>query len=374
VRCFLLSCAILAIFTLSSLSSVAASGCGTVMPQQPHPGHTHSVSISVLDPTFGTTSRSLKLHLPSGYSIDNNVATPLVLDFHGWTGDGQSQVYPGGLDDVADEDANGGFIVAHGDGWGDPSSGHGWGSWNCSRTPVDGTSPPCQLPRPSGLEIHCYDTCLQCDPVNSCDWTACYDDEAFTRAVIKNVRDSYCLDEDSIHITGISNGGMFSYHVASRLNDVVASIAPVAGSPLIGFGDVPTGQPISLIDFHGLVDSVIPYDAESVLGNGLGPEDSVISNDLYYYEQKPVTIAKWVGELGCKAEALPYPTDMDGVDRWSCQLWSGCAGGTEVVQCTGIYAHNYPFSSENPPYIGGTRIMWDFMKNHRRNYSRIGGV
>jgi poly(3-hydroxybutyrate) depolymerase len=371
--CFLFSSAILAIFTSSSSLSVAASGCGTAMPQQPHPGYTHSVSISVLDPTFGTTYRSLELHLPSGYSPDNDVATPLVLDFHGFGGNGQSQIYPGGLDDVADEDANGGFIVAHGDGWGQ-FSGQGRNSWNCSRTPADGTSPPCQLPRPSGYETNCWDTCSQCDAVNSCDVASCYDDEAFTRAMIQYVRDNYCLDEDSIHITGYSQGGMFSYYAASRLSDVVASIAPVAGSPLIGFGDVPTGQPISLIDFHGLLDSVIPYDAESVFSNGLGPEDSVITSGLYYYEQKPDTIAKWVKELGCEAEAHAYPTDMDGVDRWSCQLWNGCAGGTEVVQCNGIYGHTYPFSGENPPKIGGTRIMWDFMKNHRKNNSKIGGV
>ena len=43
------------------------------------------------------------------------------------------------------------------------------------------------------------------------------------------VNDNYCLDMNSIHMTGISNGGMFSYYMASRLNDILASIAPVAG-------------------------------------------------------------------------------------------------------------------------------------------------
>ena len=34
----------------------------------------------------------------------------------------------------------------------------------------------------------------------------------------------------------------------------VNSIAPNAASPLIGFGDVPFDSPVSLIDFHGLLD------------------------------------------------------------------------------------------------------------------------
>ncbi len=57
-----------------------------------------------------------------------------------------------------------------------------------------------------------------CHPtqVNSCDWTACYDDESFVRAVVDYVDDNYCLDRDSVHLTGISNGGMFSYYAASR--------------------------------------------------------------------------------------------------------------------------------------------------------------
>ena len=38
-----------------------------------------------------------------------------------------------------------------------------------------------------------------------------------------------------------------------------ASLAPVAGAPLIGFGDVPS-TPVSLIDIHGINDDTIPYD------------------------------------------------------------------------------------------------------------------
>ena len=348
---------------LSQTVPLALATCGFDMPQQPQPGQSYTSSIMVNDPNLGEVERSFVLHLPAGYSSTNDVETPLVLDFHGWFGDGNSQEYEGGLNDVADEDTDGGFIVVHGNGYGDPSAIlPNWGSWNCSKT--DGPmGPPCVLPRPEDQPVHCYDSCEKCDPMNSCDWTACYDDVLFVRGIVHFVQENYCLDDKSIHVTGISNGGQFSYYVASRLNDIIASIAPNAASPMIGFGDVPLSPPISVIDFHGVLDTVIPYDVNSVGSYGSGPHDSVISFDYYYYEQKPDTFSKWANTMSCQSFD-DYPTNMDGINGWSCKIWSNCVNGEEVVHCNGLYNHNYPFEAQD--YIGGTRLMWEFMKTHRK--------
>ncbi len=357
--------AIVCIFLSPSFVGAVSPGCGWDIPAQPTPGSSGTISITVDDPNLGTIERSFVLHLPAGYSPDNDVSTPIVLDFHGFSGTGESGGYSGGLDDVSDEDPDGGFFVVHGNGCGETSfPGRFIASWNCSRT--DGPlGPPCVLPRPENSGFPCYDSCGYCDRMNSCDWTSCCDDVAFVEAVLEYMSKTYCLDEDSVHLTGISNGGIFSYYAASRLNGAVASIAPVAGSPLLGFGEVPT-SPVSLIDFHGLEDTFAQYDLSSPGGHGEGPESTVITGFYLYYEQKPLTVAKWVDELGCGADEMSYPTDMDGIDGWACSLWSGCRGGAEVVSCTGEYGHTYPFGNENPPYLGGSRILWEFMKNHRR--------
>lgn len=358
---FLVWCALL----FPSCIWADTSGCNKEVPEQPSPGESASVSISVSDPNLGIIDRSFVLHLPAGFSPNNDLATPVVFDFHGWGASGRVQAYPGGLDDVADEDTDGGFLVVHGDGCGGTSTGAYLGSWNCSRT--DGPlGPPCVLPRPQGQEFPCYDNCAYCDPVNSCDWTACCNDEVFVRAVLEYLGETYCVDEDSVHLTGLSNGGQYVYYAASRLNDIIASIAPESGSPLLGFGDVPTDPPVSLIDFHGTEDQFMQYDVDAPTANGEGPESTVISAFYFYIEQKPLTLAKWVDEMGCVPVALPYPTVMDGVDGWFCTLWSGCSSGTEVVHCTGLYMHEYPFNDQDPPRIEGTRILWEFMKNHKR--------
>ena len=78
---------------------------------------------------------------------------------------------------------------------------------------------------------------------------------------------------------------------------------------MIGFGDLPS-VPISLIDFHGYNDDVIPYDLDHSEGTqilciklclykknlklqshiknnlGAGPHDSIIAYDGYYYDIK----------------------------------------------------------------------------------------
>ena len=147
------------------------------------------------------------------------------------------------------------------------------------------------------------------------------------------------------------------------MNDIVATIAPNAASPFIGFGDIPLDPLISVIDFHGFLDNTIPYDTDSIYAMGEGPHDSVISAGYAYFEQKPNLVSRWAGEMGCLSQD-GYPTAMDGVDGWSCEIWSSCSEGTEFVTCTGDHGHWYPFG---PSFIDGTRILWDFMKRHRKN-------
>ena len=52
----------------------------------------------------------------------------------------------------------------------------------------------------------------------------------------------------------------FELITAAEMSDTIASIAPISGSPFLGFDNLPH-SPISVIDFHGTDDDTIPYDA-----------------------------------------------------------------------------------------------------------------
>ena len=51
-----------------------------------------------------------------------------------------------------------------------------------------------------------------------------------------------------------------------------------------------------------------------------GPANSTISRYYYYYEQKPLTLARFRDAYGCFSYG-EYPTPMDGVNGWSCEIW-----------------------------------------------------
>ena len=67
--------------------------------------------------------------------------------------------------------------------------------------------------------MECYDSCPLCDEMYSCDWTSCYDDLGFIRTLIEMIKEDWCIDLSHIHMSGYSNGGMFSYYVATHTQD-----------------------------------------------------------------------------------------------------------------------------------------------------------
>jgi len=353
--------------SLKDINCLKSDGCGFPIPESPENGFSSRFYVQVEDPNMGSLQREYVLHLPAHYDRTNERLVSLVLDYHGWSGTAEGQEFKGSLNDVADEEEDETFIIVHLEGAGYDDHGDkvtgagGGGSWNDSRT--DGIyGPPCNIEM---KEFTCYKSCEACDPHNSCDASNCYDDIEFTKAVIKDVTERYCIDLDSIHWTGYSNGGMLGYYGVSKLNDVIASFAPVSASPLLGFNNIPQ-SPVSVIDFHGTDDPTIPYDINSIHSIGIGPRFTVTTRDFWYYLEKPRVVFDWRNSFECDSEKETYPTPMDGVDEWNCSKWSNCRNNAEIVHCNGFYGHWYPFES-NP--ISGTRIMWNFMKNHKRNRS-----
>ena len=52
---------------------------------------------------------------------------------------------------------------------------------------------------------------------------------------------------------------ILNYISGAEMSDIIASIAPISGSPFLGFDHIPH-SPVSVIDFHGTDDDTIPYD------------------------------------------------------------------------------------------------------------------
>jgi len=340
-----------------------SEGCGGSMSENPQPGQNHRYSVQVSDPDQGEVRRDYILHLPANYDPSNNVAVPLLLDYHGWSRSADIQMDLVPWAEVADMDETG-FIYVSMDGMNDIQSEGNYGSWNVSATmgPLGLTCDPVLVG-----DYPCYKSCASQGDcgylVDSCDWTSCHDDIIYTEAVLYDITAKLCIDTDQIHVSGMSNGGMFIWtRIMERLAATVASAGTVCSSPLRGYNPMPD-SPVNIIDFHGLQDNVIPYSPESPGNLGEGPDMTTETNDGYYYHIKPDHLTKVLSSMNCNNDSSVYPTSMDGVDMWSCQIWSGCDEGKEVVSCTANYGHDYPFSGQ---IVEGLKIMWDFMKTHSK--------
>ena len=226
--------------------------------------------------------------------------------------------------------------------------------------------PPCEIGHHTDYPH--YSSCGSNDVEHSCDWSSCHDDVAFTETLLYEVTSNFCVDLDHIHMSGVSNGGMFIYTRAfAAFTSALASVGPVCGSPMRGFNPMPD-SPINIIDMHGLNDRIIPYSVDGPDNLGAGPDGTVIASDGFYYHTKMDHLMAIMSSMNCNSEPQPYPTHMDGDLGWTCSQWGGCDEGKEVVHCHGKYDHDYPFHNR---YIEGVMIIWDFMKSHAKTRTSV---
>ena len=339
---------LLNIFTSTAFAAKASNGCNK--PFQAHDDSYQEVFINtVVDESLGPVVREYIVQFPPGY--DNTVALPLVFDVHGYTWSAYLQRNSTAWGKLGEEEN---FLVVWPNGMGDGPN--GLGSWNCSKS----YGPKGITCDPNITVAECYYSCSQCDP---CDWSSCYDDVAFFEHMINTLKESFCIDEEHLHYSGISNGGMFAYYVAAFTEDALglATLNPVSASSLIGFGEPPAFENVnfSIIDFHGILDLIIPYN--ETLSIGIGPDDSVTSFDGFYYDKKERILGWWRSTMACSGEEL-YPTIYDGEYGFQC-LINSCNNQKEIVHCFGEWGHEYPVPGNAEASV---RVAYEFMMNHPR--------
>jgi polyhydroxybutyrate depolymerase len=154
------------------------------------------------------------------------------------------------------------------------------------------------------------------------------DDVAFVRELIELLKTKYNADPDRIYVAGASNGGMMAYRLAVELSDQIAAIGSVDGC-MFPQTKVPT-TPVSVIEFHGTADPVIPYKG----GTGT----------WFVYKVRSVppaaeTMAYWVAHNHCKTTPVKEE-EADGVTR---ETYDDGDGGSAVALVTikGV-GHTWP--------------------------------
>ena len=254
--------------------------------------------------SFGGRDRTFNLHVPSGY---DRAATPLVLNFHGYTSNAGQQEYFSVMSETADRE---GFAVAYPQGTGVSPS---WNAGACCGSAV----------------------------------TNDIDDVGFTAAMIDAIAEEMCLDSARVYSTGFSNGGFLSHRLACELSDRIAAIAPVAG--VMGIDECNPTRAVPVAHFHGTLDGLVPIGGSAV------------------FPSVEETIDDWAERNGCSGEPQVSFDEGDA----HCERWDACDEGSAVELCIiDGGGHTWPggrvpaAAGKTSTDLSATDRMWAFFAEH----------
>lgn len=182
------------------------------------------------------------------------------------------------------------------------------------------------------------------------------DDIAFTRAILREVRASTCVDSHRIYAVGRSNGGGMVSVLACRTPGEFAAFGIVSGAfyqqTMSGCGAAPAA---SIIDFHGTADGVIHYDGGVRFGER--------------YWSVPDWLHMWAAKAGCGTTPVTVPVNVF-VDRLDWPWCSGLRGGEITHYRIRGGTHRWPGSTGNraagqvSDSISATSLIWQFFQTH----------
>ncbi|MGF1578310.1 MAG: PHB depolymerase family esterase [Gemmataceae bacterium] len=279
----------------------------------------------------GELERRYQVYVPAKYKPER--ATPVIVAFHGGGGNPTSMMLLSGLNKKADE---AGFIVVY--------------------------------PYGSGLN---KDRSLTFNGGNCCGYARLrkIDDVGFVRALLDDLAKAVNVDADRVFATGMSNGAIMTYLVASELSDRIAAVAPVGGP--MGTDTCTPKRPVAVMHFHGTADQLAPFKGGQ--GKGTSKVPSFLRPKFYSVDH---SIQNWVKANGCdekpKVVALPDKA-KDGLTVTK-KSWGNGKEGSEVVliEIKGG-GHTWPgqkplraFLGKSTMDISANDMMWEFFQKHPR--------
>jgi len=262
----------------------------------------------------GVGERRLLLHLPPDRGAGR---LPIILGFHGGTGNAESFRSITGLNDTADARGFGVAYMDAGDGvWGDYRPGPG-------------------------------------DPAP---------DLAYVIAAIDYLIANHDADPRRFYATGLSNGGAFSFVLGAELRTRIAAVAPVGHNITQAFVDQATPDgPMHVLQIVGTADPLMPF-----FGGVQGPGDSVLSSLQ--------TMEFWQAINGNgepSAIALPNPVS-DGTSSFL-ETYATSTAGYELQRIVVVNGgHTWPGGEQYLPasIIGLTsrdfsasEVIWEFFSD-----------
>ena len=277
---------------LPLLCEAQESGCGA-----------EGLTTGVYTLPHGGLMRTFRLYVPPGYR--KNVASRMVVMFHGWGGNEDEFLTDSAV--ISEAGARGYILVApRGLGSGLPDKSKNSWTFRGSATGLDGDGVNPKVPgdTPAICDAaitpeYLYPSCQAGTARNSCSWTQCRDDDVdFTLALVRHIETRLCIDTAHVYATGGSNGGMFVWELGQNplSAPTFRAIASVIGLPHRAYLGGPGKQErMPAILITGLVDPVVPPGAWDDAAFTTTSNDS----DRFYYTGATAITRSWAAAARC---------------------------------------------------------------------------
>ena len=285
----------------ASRAPVPSSGCGI---SEVTPGFHREPSLDV-----DGVERQWVLFVPGAH--DGTTPMPLWLQFHGYGGDGASEVsvHKGAADEH-------GFVLAA------PEAELGVAGWAWQEEDL------------------------------AADLSRTNPDVAFTHALLDRIGERLCVDLARVYAAGYSFGGEGVSVLGCALEDRIAAVAPVAG--MLDLGDTCVlDRPVPLIAVHGRADDLALF--EGGWGGQLAWANDPPLRQASAQGSIPQRVANVAQRNGCEPEAT-IETLGEDAERWT---WT-CPDDADVELIAHGGGHGWP---ANEP-VATTKRIWEFFEKH----------
>lgn len=163
----------------------------------------------------------------------------------------------------------------------------------------------------------------------------------FMSTIIDSMYNRYKIDKERVYLSGFSMGAMFTYHVANKMADKIAAVAPTMGWHR-SMTTASNSRPIPIVQV-------------------IGTEDPVFTDDLYQTEFWNIFNA-FVAKNECIKQGRPatYPqgSKTSGAKK---TLWRNPENGIEMVLFTTPKGH---WHSNDPLHLMSNLEIWNFCKRY----------
>jgi|TARA_B110000483_G_scaffold20927_1_gene23559 polyhydroxybutyrate depolymerase len=252
----------------------------------------------LIDMSFahGGEIRESLLYVPDSYNP--SMGAPLMLSFHGFGLDSQSQLKQADMRSLADRD---GILLAY--------------------------------PQGTLLGRFPHWNALPNSPENK----SAVDDLGFVRELISQIESDYPINRERIYASGFSNGGMMAYALACYEKDLVAAVAVVSGQLLDNGETCSPESSIGVIMLHGTDDRVIPYEgafgqlsAQEAVDFWVEHNETNISPQIDIFVDGEMTIERHFYDQGNNGVAVEHYKYLEGQHVWFNQRVEG-ANASELI-------------------------------------------